>query len=105
MLAVVLLAGAVQVPDVDMSLDIEVGTKRAPTPAMNQFRKQTGYPNGRPGWVIDHLVPMCAGGPDDVANLQWQDRTASYRKDVFERALCVAMKKQGLVIVKGDQSK
>ena len=54
--AVVLLAGAVQAPDVDMSLDIEVGTKRAPTPAMNQFRKQTGYPNGRPGWVVDHLV-------------------------------------------------
>jgi len=87
----------------DMSLDIEVGTKRSPTPAMNAFRRQTGYANGRPGWVIDHVVPMCAGGPDTVANLQWQDRAASYRKDVFERALCMAMKRQGLVIVHKEQ--
>ena len=98
----VLLAGALQVPDVDMSLDIEVGTKRAPTPAMNQFRKQTGYPNGRPGWVVDHVVPYCSGGAivDVVENLAWQERSASYRKDVFERALCTAMKRQGLVVVK-----
>ena len=84
----------------DMSLDIEVGSKRSPTPAMNAFRKQTGYQKGRPGWVIDHVVPMCAGGPDAVSNLQWQEAAASYRKDVFERALCVAMKRQGLIIRK-----
>ena len=87
----------------DMSLDIEVGTKRSPTPAMNAFRKQTGYQKGRPGWVIDHVVPMCAGGPDAVANLQWQEAAASYRKDVFERALCMAMKRQGLVIIHKEQ--
>ena len=84
----------------DMSHDIEVGSKRSPTPAMNTFRKQTGYVKGRPGWVIDHVVPMCAGGPDAVANLQWQEAAASYRKDVFERALCMAMKRQGLIIRK-----
>jgi len=102
LVAAVLLAGALQVPDVDMSLDIEVGTKRAPTPAMNAFRRQTGYPNGRPGWVIDHVVPYCSGGDvvDVLENLAWQERSASYRKDVFERALCVAMKRQGLVVVK-----
>lgn len=89
----------------DMSLDIEVGTKRSPTPAMNAFRKQTGYPNGRPGFVVDHLIPYCAGGAlvDVVANLQWQEAAASYRKDVFERALCVAMKRQGLIIRKENE--
>ena len=101
-LAAVLLAGALQVPDVDMSLDIEVGTKRAPTPAMNAFRRQTGYPNGRPGWVVDHIVPYCSGGDvvDVLENLAWQEQAASYRKDVFERQLCQAMKRQGLVVVK-----
>lgn len=89
----------------DMSLDIEVGTKRAPTPAMNAFRKQTGYPQGRPGFVVDHVVPYCAGGAvvDVVANLQWQEAAASYRKDVFERALCAAMKRQGLIIRKENE--
>lgn len=97
LLLLLLLAG---VQDVDMSQDIEVGTKRSPTPAMNEFRKQTGYAQGRPGWVIDHVVPLCSGAPDAVENLQWQDRAASYRKDVFERGLCAAMKKQGLIVVR-----
>lgn len=99
-LLLLLLAG--QAPDVDMSMDIEVGTKRSPTPAMNAFRKQTGYAKGRSGWVIDHIVPMCAGGPDAVENLQWQERTASFKKDVFERQLCSEMRRQGLIVVRRD---
>ena len=46
-----------------------------------------------PGWVVDHVVPLCWGGADLPLNMQWQDRQASYRKDAFERAAC-AMKKQ-----------
>ena len=89
----------------DMSLDIEVGTKRAPTPAMNEFRRLTGYPKGRPGFVVDHLVPYCAGGAavDVVANLAWQERTVSFQKDVFERQLCREMARQGLVMIKREQ--
>lgn len=62
-------------------------------PLIRQFARQTGYPNGRPGWVVDHQIPLCAGGPDVLANLQWQERHASYRKDVFERELCRDMKR------------
>lgn len=64
------------------------------------FEKLTGYPHGRPGWVVDHKIPLCAGGPDAVTNMQWQDAASSYRKDIFERALCVAMKQEGYVLVK-----
>jgi hypothetical protein len=33
----------------------------------------TGRKTGAcPGWIKDHIIPLCAGGPDTVANLQWQ---------------------------------
>lgn len=35
-----------------------------------QFLKSTGYPDGRPGYVADHIRPLCAGGKDAVENLQ-----------------------------------
>ena len=24
-----------------------------------------------PGWQVDHVQPLCSGGPDTVANMQW----------------------------------
>jgi 5-methylcytosine-specific restriction endonuclease McrA len=30
--------------------------------------RQTSYPHGRPGDVIDHLVPLKKGGSDSTAN-------------------------------------
>lgn len=41
-----------------------------------------------PGWVVDHIVPLCAGGPDAVSNMQWQERSASHAKDAQERRAC-----------------
>lgn len=67
-----------------------------------QFMKLTGYPHGREGYVIDHIVPLCAGGPDTIANLKWQLKKESYIKDKFERELCAAMKKENLIIVKKE---
>lgn len=46
-----------------------------------------------PGYVIDHIWPLCAGGKDTPDNMQWQTREESYRKDVLERMLCAAMKR------------
>jgi len=34
--------------------------------------RRTGYPHGRPGYVVDHVVPLCAGGADAPSNMQWQ---------------------------------
>jgi hypothetical protein len=41
-----------------------------------------------PGYVFDHIVPLCAGGADSVANLQYQTIAAGKIKDRAERALC-----------------
>ncbi len=42
------------------------------------------------GFVIDHKEPLCAGGADSPANMQWQERKESLEKDRLERAVCMA---------------
>jgi hypothetical protein len=49
----------------------------------------TGAPSGPcPGYVVDHVEPLCAGGADAPANMQWQERDAALEKDREERAIC-----------------
>ena len=49
----------------------------------------TGQPTGPcPGWIIDHRIPLCAGGADAIANLQWQPHAQALDKDDAERRLC-----------------
>lgn len=67
---------------------------------VREFRQLTGFPQGRPGYIVDHRIPLCAGGADSVDNMQWQTRSASYTKDSFERALCRELRRQGYVLVK-----
>jgi len=49
-----------------------------------------------PGWVVDHGMPLCAGGADATYNLYWQKREDSYKKDADERRLCRKLKAAGL---------
>lgn len=67
--------------------DLEAKTKRS-SKVRHDFMRQTGYPHGRPGYVIDHIKPLCAGGADAVSNLQWQTVEAAKRKDRLEREQC-----------------
>jgi hypothetical protein len=41
-----------------------------------------------PGWIMDHVVPLCAGGPDTPENMQWQTVHDAKIKDVEERRMC-----------------
>ena len=41
-----------------------------------------------PGYVIDHINPLCARGPDAVSNMQWQSIRDARIKDQQERAMC-----------------
>lgn len=45
-----------------------------------------------PGWVVDHIYPLCAGGEDRPANMVWQDRATSLVKDKLERDFCRCLK-------------
>lgn len=56
--------------------------RTAPCPA-------TGLPKMPcPGYIIDHVVPLCAGGKDQPDNMQWQTVEAAKLKDRVERRMC-----------------
>ena len=49
----------------------------------------TGKPSPHcPGYVIDHIVPLCACGADDPQNMQWLSVADAQRKDREERRQC-----------------
>ena len=56
--------------------------------AKHQFEAQTGYPKGRPGYVVDHIVPLACGGADAPSNMQWQSVSDAKAKDRVERKGC-----------------
>ena len=41
-----------------------------------------------PGYVVDHVVPLCAGGQDHASNMQWQTIAEAKIKDRQEVGQC-----------------
>lgn len=41
-----------------------------------------------PGYIVDHIKPLCACGADDALNMQWQDVASAKLKDRDERKHC-----------------
>ncbi len=66
------------------------------TSVKHEFHRATPCPaNGNtrgacPGYVIDHIVPLCAGGPDHPGNMQWQTVADAKVKDREEVKRCRA---------------
>lgn len=56
----------------------------------------TGETKGKcPGWIVDHIVPICAGGRDEPWNLQWQTVEDAKAKDRIEVRECRAARSAG----------
>jgi hypothetical protein len=53
-----------------------------------EFKEQTGYPGGRPGYRIDHSKPLAWGGADHPSNLQWLSKEDKRAKDRVEWKGC-----------------
>jgi hypothetical protein len=51
----------------------------------HQFDVYKGYPNGRKGFVVDHICALECGGFDAIVNMQYQDKEDSLLKDRWER--------------------
>jgi hypothetical protein len=56
--------------------------------AKHRFEVQSGYPHGRRGFVVDHIVPLACGGADAPSNMQWQTVEQARAKDKVERRGC-----------------
>src|ERR1035437_2076615 len=52
--------------------------------AKERFMHMTGYPHGRPGYVVDHIIALKRGGADDPSNMQWQTIAEGKAKDKLE---------------------
>lgn len=46
------------------------------------------------GYVVDHVIPLCAGGADSPANMAYQRKDEAAAKDKLEWAECRALKKR-----------
>jgi len=49
-----------------------------------EFMRMTGFPHGRPGYVVDHIIALKRGGPDTASNMQWQTIEEAKAKDRWE---------------------
>lgn len=53
----------------------------------------TDLPSGPcPGYIADHVIPLCAGGADAPENMQWQTHADALDKDRVEWATCRALR-------------
>lgn len=56
--------------------------RTTPCPANNSERGPC------PGYVVDHVIPLCAGGADSPSNMQWQTIAEGKAKDRLEIKDC-----------------
>lgn len=56
--------------------------------AKQAFLRGRGLRRVPTGYVVDHVVPLCAGGADRSYNMQLQTISAAKAKDRQEKAMC-----------------
>lgn len=74
---------------------------RPPISYTQEYERENG---GGIDTVVDHKLPMCAGGnPTDYANLQLQYKAESYRKDIAERLVCKLLCEGKLTLIQAQR--
>ena len=57
------------------------------TAAKAQFMRESGYRNGRPGYVVAYRKALaCGGASDDIANMEWLTVAEAKAKDKADRS-------------------
>jgi hypothetical protein len=82
--------GALRTPDLVCQARDKNGVLVRSVARRNTFRRLTGYPNGRPGYVVDHIIPLTCGGCDVPSNMEWLKEADWKRKSLWERQPCSA---------------
>ena len=68
--------------------------------SMQEFMRQNPCPAtgtatpSCPGYVVDFRVPLCAGGANDIANMQWLSVDAAREKEKRDLADCRIEKRE-----------
>lgn len=56
--------------------------------AKTQFMRESGYRNGRQGYVVAYRKPLACGGADDLSNMEWLTIAEAKAKEKAERKGC-----------------
>ena len=62
------------------------GTYSTTTAAKTQFMRESGYRNGRPGYVVAYRKALACGGADDISNMEWLTTAEAKAKDKADRS-------------------
>jgi hypothetical protein len=79
---------------ITLAANIAYAKKPRSSTAIKEFKFQNPCPaagatkGSCKGYIIDHIVPLCADGADAAANMQWQTVAEAKMKDVEERKMC-----------------
>lgn len=56
--------------------------------AKTQYMRETGYRNGRPGYVVAYRKPLACGGTEDTSNMEWLTVAEAKTKAKTDRKGC-----------------
>lgn len=56
--------------------------------AKTQFMRETGYRNGRPGYVVAYRKTLACGGTENIDNMEWLTIAEAKAKDKGARKGC-----------------
>lgn len=60
---------------------------------VNAFLRQQGLTRTPPGYEVDHIVPLCAGGKDSPENMQLLTKEQHKKKTRSDLRRCAKMRK------------